>query len=262
VCPLCLLAYPSDAIEAGVLTREHVPPRSVGGTRLVLTCKKCNDSAGHNADIDALREATTHDFLAGDPREFNATLLTKSSTMPVCVNVSAAGVQMFGVPTAAHPIQRENLNADLETASQDDNWKDFEFKLNFEAYNQKRAAASWLRATYLAFFATLGYRFVCRSELDVVRARILKPESDWPPTFRIVRPVKMEPTLTRVESPDVFRSYVMMWGRYVVFLPRYNDHTLYERLAEQPDTSATLSGLQYPWPRSGPTFFHDRLISE
>jgi NAD(P)-dependent dehydrogenase (short-subunit alcohol dehydrogenase family) len=42
VCPLCLHAFGEDALEARFLTREHVPPRSVGGKRMTLTCGPCN----------------------------------------------------------------------------------------------------------------------------------------------------------------------------------------------------------------------------
>jgi hypothetical protein len=42
-----------------------------------------------------------------------------------------------------------------------------------------------------------------------------------------------------------------------VFLPRYNDQSLYERLSQQPEGRVTFTGIHYPWPSGGPTFFHD-----
>ena len=141
-------------------------------------------------------------------------------------------------------------------------WDGFRFQVEFEPYSPKAAAASWLRSAYLAFFAALGYRFIGRSELDVVRHRIQEPEHDEPKMFRI-RLAEPSPAgrLVRVESPEVFRSYMLLYGHNAVFLPRYNDHDLYRRLAEQPDTSAVWSGKEYPWPERGPTFFHDVGLS-
>jgi hypothetical protein len=81
---------------------------------------------------------------------------------------------------------------------------------------------------------------------------------ETPSTFRIIRRESSEPLLVRIDQPDAFRSYAMFYERNVVFLPRYNDHHLYDRLAEYPDTSARMSGIQYPWPAKGPTFLHDR----
>ena len=47
ICPLCLNAYPIGSTE---LTLEHVPPKSVGGKPILITCKACNNKCG--ADID------------------------------------------------------------------------------------------------------------------------------------------------------------------------------------------------------------------
>ena len=49
----------------------------------------------------------------------------------------------------------------------------------------------------------------------------------------------------------------MVYGHNIVFLPRYNDRHLYDRLVSQPDTNLSFKVLEYPWPAAGPTFFHD-----
>jgi hypothetical protein len=51
----------------------------------------------------------------------------------------------------------------------------------------------------------------------------------------------------------------MFYEHHAVFLPRYNDHEFYARLAKQPAGMVTFSGKQYPWPSDGPTFFHDQI---
>src|SRR4051812_45260602 len=47
VCPQCSRAFHHSAIvmKPPALTLEHVPPESVGGNTLVLTCKECNEKA-------------------------------------------------------------------------------------------------------------------------------------------------------------------------------------------------------------------------
>jgi hypothetical protein len=47
VCPLCGEEFSAADAESGQLTLEDVPPRSVGGRPLCLTCKPCNDRGGH-----------------------------------------------------------------------------------------------------------------------------------------------------------------------------------------------------------------------
>ena len=52
-CPICLTLFTVDALADGRLSSEHVPPECVGGHELVLTCKRCNNSAGTKLDADA-----------------------------------------------------------------------------------------------------------------------------------------------------------------------------------------------------------------
>jgi hypothetical protein len=37
-------------VKTGELTLEHVPPEAVGGRGILLTCKSCNNTAGHTVD--------------------------------------------------------------------------------------------------------------------------------------------------------------------------------------------------------------------
>ena len=45
LCPLCLKAYKEQDVR-NVLTEEDVPQHSLGGKRIVLTCKNCNSTCG------------------------------------------------------------------------------------------------------------------------------------------------------------------------------------------------------------------------
>ena len=220
VCPLCLIAFNEDALRQKVLTREHVPPKSLCGKRLALTCARCNSGAGHNADSHARRESDVIGFMAGGLKEIKAHVRTESGRVPVRLSAGGGGIQMVGVPDAASKADRDAVEGDFTAATGDGKWKDFRFKVDLPAFSPNRAAASWLRSAYLAFFSALGYRFVYRPELDVVRARIRQPELKEPVSFRLIRPEKAEPTLIRVEAPEPFRSYAMFYERHAVFLPR------------------------------------------
>lgn len=258
VCPQCLKAFPESAIEDW-LTQEHVPPESVGGKKIVLTCKICNHSAGHSMDADMRREANIIDFFGKRLVEVQATMRTPSGgEMPIRLSASNDGYRMFGVPKAAHPDAEKAVTADLNRAALPDGWQDFSINLRFEPFSTARAEASWLRTAYLAFFAACGYRFVVRPELTIVRQRISEPNSKAF-TFRIVlpRPVP-EPLLTVIKTPETFRSFAMIYGQHIVFLPMYGDSDLYSRLASHPagNVELTTEGT-YGWP-DRPLFLHDR----
>ena len=98
-----------------------------------------------------------------------------------------------------------------------------------------------------------------RPELHDVRAKIRDAVGHGLRNFRVTTPsFTAEPTLVRIDSPTVFRSYAMLHRNHVVFLPRYGDGGLYERLgAEGEHVEVTFSGKGYPWPVGEPTFFHD-----
>lgn len=64
-CPCCLTAYPREAVAAGILTEEHVPPARLGGPGLLLTCKDCNSNSGTSFDSHAVARSHADDFVRG-----------------------------------------------------------------------------------------------------------------------------------------------------------------------------------------------------
>ncbi len=257
VCPICLRIFNEHALTAGVLTREHVPPESLGGHRMVLTCEECNSEGGHSADSHARLEADLIGFVRGEVHDMKANLRTESGRMPVRITAGGGGVLVFGVPKASSKASQDAVQGDFSAATVDGKWQDFKMNVEFPAFSVDRAAASWLRSAYLAFFAALGYRFIYRPELDVVRARIKNPELKEPGSFRIIRPELAPPTLFRIEEPQEFKSFAMAYGYQTIFLPGHKDSEFYARIAKQPRGMVTFTGSEFYWPSNGPTFFFD-----
>lgn len=163
VCPICLRAFGEDALTAGLLTREHVPPQSLGGRRLVLTCEPCNSGAGHAADVHARLEADAIGFVRGDVREIKAHLRTESGRMPVRISAGGGGVLVKGVKRASSDETRRAVESDFFAGSQGDNWKDFKCNVELSGFSKRAAEASWLRSAYLIYFAALGPRWTPKS---------------------------------------------------------------------------------------------------
>jgi hypothetical protein len=190
-------------------------------------------------------------------KKAKAQLRTASGRVPIQLSSSGNSLLIFGVPKATHPAVHASVIEGFAGAVGEGKWEGFKGTLEFPGFSPERARASWLRSAYLAFFAALGYRFIFRPELDIVRGRINYPTRQGPATFRLIRRESSPPMLIRIDEPEVFRSYAMFYGPNVVFLPRYNDHGLYTRLAAHPETSVSMSGIEYPWPEGRPTFLHD-----
>jgi hypothetical protein len=53
LCPICRKPFTVEALYDGRLSKEHVPPQSVGGHDLLLTCAACNNTAGTKLDASA-----------------------------------------------------------------------------------------------------------------------------------------------------------------------------------------------------------------
>jgi HNH endonuclease len=258
LCPLCLQFLDESALSRGLLSREHVPPRSVGGRQIVLTCDRCNSKAGAEMDDDLRREADLIAFLSGkgEVSQRPAVLKTPSGGVPIRLTAKNREIVVVVSRGAAKPGESQAVESDFSNAS-GGAWEGFDFHIQFDPYSHARAEASWLRSAYLAFFATLGYRFILRKELDIVRERLATPDLRTK-RFRIVRPEPIpEPMLVMIRRPEEFRSYAMLYGHYVVQLPAYQDRTLYDRLDAHPsgEVSMTADG-QFPWP-TGPIFLHD-----
>jgi hypothetical protein len=60
-CPVCLADFAIADLERGALTDGHVPPASLGGPPLVLTCQPCNDTA--ELDVHAVRREVVERIL-------------------------------------------------------------------------------------------------------------------------------------------------------------------------------------------------------
>ena len=67
VCPICRKPFTVEAVDDGRLSKEHVPPQSVGGHELLLTCTACNNTAGTKLDADAKTKEDVRLAMTGRP---------------------------------------------------------------------------------------------------------------------------------------------------------------------------------------------------
>src|SRR5438552_3370473 len=109
------------------------------------------------------------------------------------------------------------------------------FDLTFRGYDEPRARAALLRSAYIAAFALLGYRYILRSALDVVRDQIAKPDADLIPRFSLhlggAEP-RTHRLIISVTQPASLRCVLVGIGDQAVFLPGLEPWPrIYERLA-------------------------------
>lgn len=69
ICPICLNSFNKEQLNK--LSMEDAPQASLGGKKIAITCKKCNNTCGHETDIHLVNFITyleEQEFLPGSNR--------------------------------------------------------------------------------------------------------------------------------------------------------------------------------------------------
>jgi hypothetical protein len=170
ICPICLRVI-TDLRD---LSKEHVPPRAIGGRVLCLTCKQCNNSSGHSIDaavVERLEMANT--LKVGTQQKFlnleiegvkiNASAMRRGSSLHFQIEPHHNSPAAIGEFLS----KSKKLNSDLKMQV----W----FR---NSYSERLALVGYLRIAYLYLFAKLGYSYILHESLDPVREQIKRPNEE------------------------------------------------------------------------------------
>ena len=251
VCPICRDPFTVGALDDGRLSMEHVPPQSVGGCELLLTCTACNNTAGTKLDAAAKTKEDVRLAMAGRadrPHRIKATIdgITVNGQLHAKDGSYSLTIpKQLNKPGTSEALQRlARAGASLT--------------VEHERYSELGARISWLRAGYLALVAMEGYKIVLDPAMDIVRTQIRECDERRMLTF--VADAQEDVPLTirrvlRVLNPTWHRGWTVQFGPYLVNLPSLGDMAFYERLADN-GLSPTVQHTIYEyvgWPTT-PTF--------
>jgi hypothetical protein len=184
VCPICGRGFDMAAAQRGDLTLEHVPARSVGGKAIVLTCRRCNSTAGYTADAALSKREINRrfvEFMVGRRDEFEGHIGLRIGADEVRARVVRYG---DGLDTRFEILGGTNNPARVEAAGHymsclvergDATGETFTVSSG-SSYDPRLAKVADLKAAFLAAFAALGYRYAFSSALASVRQQIQRPE--------------------------------------------------------------------------------------
>jgi hypothetical protein len=248
LCPLCLHWF-ADLDE---LSLEHAPPESLGGRHIAITCRGCNSTAGHTVDAELRLAETIREFgLRRMTKPMPATFRFAGIEQRVEALFDPDGLSIVGVSKQNHPDTASAMTAafDEVVAERSTN---VVFKLSFRTPDFRKASIGWLRAAYLVAFATLGYRYILREELEEVRQQIRDPAAEILKRYCVItQKGPADRCITFVSEPLELKSVIVFVNPYAVFLPSDESAGTYERLGALdpwPPASLTLSGATAPWP--------------
>jgi hypothetical protein len=180
-CPICLTPFTEDALADGRLSSEHVPPASVGGRDLLLTCKICNNSSGTKLDADANVKELIRSAMAGR-REHRERVKATIGDLRVNSEVYFAGGR-YSLVVPRHINRPGTLDAlkDIARAGTP-------LTVEYRPFSELGAKISWFRSGYLALFAAAGYQLALDPAMQIVRRQILECDERRMITFTTAVP--------------------------------------------------------------------------
>jgi hypothetical protein len=256
VCPLCGHGHTREAIGERVVTIEHVPPRSLGGRGMCLTCRDCNVGSGHTIDAHMRRYENSFEVRLGAmlaPRP--ATFAIGDAKVAVDYYHGGAGIVVMGRPNQNSPHAQAQFLAELERLHRAGSVPtSFQVALSKDGFDARTASAGWLRAAYLVGFSLFGYLYAFQSRLAAVRKQIEQPTADIIAVYSVTLPAATAEArrVLVCEEPGDLMGLAVQMGRHLVFLPWATDG-LYDALAARAKAGSrvqeTLRGRPFPWPR-------------
>jgi len=220
VCPLCLLGFSEDDIGTD-LTEEHVPPKSVGGAVLLLTCRSCNNSAGHTIDAAIADRDHIESFAQGisGTAEYTGRARLKLGDAEVTVDVETGpnGVRLNVVRGRTGPTDLEALRAAFDAAVEAGTSDGLAFTLTpRRRVHTRQASIGDLKSAYLLAFTKFGYKYGTSAALSVVREQIDSPESKVVDHFFFPMPDHDREGMILVTSEPCVALLVMLPDRAVL----------------------------------------------
>jgi hypothetical protein len=213
VCPICCAAFGRDALGERVLTLEHVPPKSIGGKEIVLTCKSCNNYAGTQYDNQpkqrARFESAAKAIMPGKTEGSGNFLLELGGITVRAAMVSDGIKKSFNLSNQHNDPRTLQAFRDYLARNSKGANLTVKHKSNFVPRREK---ISHLKTTFLTLSAKFGYSFALHYELSSVRKQLLNAHEDHHEHIE-------------VSCPDMPRRMIAVDEKHSLALVRFNGPT-------------------------------------
>jgi hypothetical protein len=271
-CPLCGGLHGVESLKTGDLTLEHVPPQSMGGHAIVLTCRECNSGAGHRIDAaiaERKRVQGFRDMVEGRPTDVvtHARVALAGEVLNVITHRLDDDWNVIYVPPQSNDpaaVGRVSEYLNRITGEQDGEVLQLAMRPR-HGFDARRARIGDLKTAYLLAFAALGYRWAVHPSLHVVRAQIAYPEATLLQRWWLAPVGDGEPLLSIARSctEPPFACVSVRLAHSLVLLPWFDEGDLYARIkaADVPGATMDFRLATVRWPR-GLELVLDSLAAE
>ena len=178
ICPLCMNII--NVEDKGRITLEDVPPESVGGHPVLVTCSKCNNSLGGRIDnylynelliVYLLSHPENHSFKTVfnvNGKKIKGRLRIETKEGYRFLHCTIDGNDRGNYPSFTSEIENHWDGCQIEMTS----------LITDVKRNDEFSNAAKLKSAYLLAFSKLGYMYILSDNLDLVRQQIQNPDDD------------------------------------------------------------------------------------
>ena len=171
ICPICLKGYgKKDILE---LSLEDAPQQALGGQKIAITCKECNNTCGHSIDyhlINMLDYIEISCFLSGTDHRIKILNLDKEK--PINALMEVKGKDDIKLIISEHNNNPYTLK---ERLNQLVDGKEITIQNKKIKVNIRNASAAIIKNAYIILIAKLGFSFILDKHYDRIRKQIMNP---------------------------------------------------------------------------------------
>lgn len=192
ICPICLAQFPETALDQTIenpLSLEDAPPKSLGGKSNILTCKKCNNTSGHEVDkhlTERMKELDQHKFLPN--LEFTAKFEIDGTIIQGKISIDENGTMtVYHLDKNNNPIKLQDY---FKSAKKD---KIINLQIDQKQINPINLQIALLKTGYLLAFEKYGYSLILDNSYQRLRHQLRNPlEIIYPLDFWFKAPLPKE----------------------------------------------------------------------
>lgn len=176
LCPLCLneyILYKDDVWSCSTeFTLDHFPPKNIGGTNTILTCKNCNNSAGSSYEPvmeEWLGMLNFNKRIPNTELKTTAKLSDKKGWYHASLGLDETGNLLHDF----NAVQLKKFGLD-KWGKEDDT-----MDITLKDPDKKKMTKALLKTAYLYCFNCWGYEFTYSPAGELIR-KVLKDEVEYP----------------------------------------------------------------------------------
>jgi len=184
-CPICGLPFLRESLNQNVtnpLTLEDVPPQKLGGKKIILTCKNCNNNLGGNKlDSKLIWDFKIRPFVERQPNsQIDAYYkLNERATTKGKLKFLEKGKFQIDFGSQIHTKLQEELDFTLK------NWDKSKIDFRIQAPKPHLVNLALLRIAYLKMVAHFGFSYFFSPSSQKIRKQLIDPARKIIPEFGI-----------------------------------------------------------------------------